>query len=284
MLRKKLDKFPAGVLEHISKIIGEYNTGSEIEEFLKVAGYPEKSRILGTKWRHIYNIFKEFNDKLESRYNIVKIIQTFCNPTRWIGREATRKQIIDRLNDGLIYVRLQLDKYGKIVISSRKITYVDKDKDDRKTTEPQEMIVRPIFRARDIKAENDLCFILMPFSPSFDRLYKEKIKPTVEACGFRCLRADDFFTPTPILEDIWIHIFKSRIIVADVTGRNPNVFYEMGIAHTLGKPVIIITQDKSDIPFDIAQFRYFVYSDDSSGWDTLCNNISSAIHTIIGVG
>jgi len=123
-------------------------------------------------------------------------------------------------------------------------------------------------------------FYFDAIKPHFDRLYKEQIKPVVEASGFKCVRADDIFSPTLILEDIWIHILKCKVIIADVTGRNPNVFYEIGIAHTVGRPVIVITQDKSDIPFDIAQFRYFEYSDNAQGWDTLRNKIASALRSI----
>jgi len=123
-------------------------------------------------------------------------------------------------------------------------------------------------------------FCFVPFKSSFNRLYKEQIKPVVKASGFKCVRADDIFSPTPILEDIWIHILKCKVVIADVTGRNPNVFYEIGIAHTVGKPVIVITQDKDDIPFDIAQLRYFEYSDNAQGWDTLRNKIALALRSI----
>lgn len=281
MERKKLERFPEGVLEHISKTIGEYKTGSDLGELLRIAGYPEKSRVIGTKWRYLYEVFTEFNDKPDGQYHIAKIIQAFCDPTQWIDKESVRKQMMNTLNAGLVYVNLQLNKDGKIVISQRRVTHADKEEIRDVTTEPREMTVAPVFRARDIKSEQDLCFVLMPFRAPFNRLYKEKIKPTVEACGFKCLRADDLFSPTPILEDIWIHICKSKVIIADVTGRNPNVFYEMGIAHTVGRPVVIITQDKADIPFDVAQFRYFLYSDDANGWDTLCNNIASALRSTI---
>jgi len=281
-MEKKLERFPEGVLEHISKTIADYRTGSDIAELLRNAGYADKSMVTGTKWRFLYELFKEFNDKQDGQLHIAKIVQAFCDPTQWIGREAGHKQVMDTLNAGLIHVNLQLNDDGKIVITQRRITPVVRKEEIREmSTEPKLMTVAPIFRARDMKPEQNLCFVLMPFKPSFDRLYKEKIKPTVETCGFRCLRADDLFSPTPILEEIWIHICKSRVIIADATGRNPNVFYEMGIAHTVGRPVIIITQDKADIPFDVAQFRYFVYSDDYHGWDRLCSNITSALKSIM---
>ncbi|GIU71227.1 MAG: hypothetical protein KatS3mg003_1261 [Candidatus Nitrosocaldaceae archaeon] len=78
------------------------------------------------------------------------------------------------------------------------------------------------------------------FEPRFDRIYREQIKPTVEELGFKCIRADDTFSPISIL-DIWSYILKSKVLIADITDKNINVFYEIGIAHTIGKPVIIIT-------------------------------------------
>ena len=281
MEQKRIERFPEGVLEHISKIIGEYRTGSEIAELIRISGYPEKSRVVGTKWRYLYEVFTDFNDKPSGRYAIAKIVQVFCERTQWIDRESVWKQVLDKINAGLIYVALQLNEDGKIVITKRRISHVVIEVPPEEILQPKLMTVAPVFRAREIKPEQDLCFVLMPFKASFDRLYKEKIKPTVESCGLKCLRADDLFSPTPILEDVWVHICKSKVVIADVTGRNPNVFYEMGIAHTVGKPVIIITQDKSDIPFDVAQFRYFLYSDDAYGWDVLCSNISSAVRSTL---
>jgi len=281
MEKRKLQRFPEGVLEHISRNIGEYRTGSEIAELLRIAGYPEKSRVVGTKWRYLYDVFTEFNDMPGGQYDIAKIIQAFCEPTQWIGREHLRKEVMDAINEGLIHVGLQVNEYGKAVITKQKITHAAIEVPPEKVMEPKLMIVAPVFGAKDIKTEEDLCFVLMPFKPSFDRLFGERIKPAVEACGLKCLRSDDLFSPTPILEDIWTYICKSKVIIADVTGRNPNVFYEMGIAHTVGKPVIIITQDKGDIPFDIAQFRYFLYSDDAAGWDILFSNITLSLKSIL---
>ena len=62
------------------------------------------------------------------------------------------------------------------------------------------------------------------------------------------------------MEDIWELINKSRIIVADVTGKNANVFYELGISHTIGKDYIVLTQNELDVPFDLKHRRYFKYT------------------------
>jgi nucleoside 2-deoxyribosyltransferase len=81
--------------------------------------------------------------------------------------------------------------------------------------------------------------------------------------------------------DIWKGILKARIVIADITDRNPNVFYELGIAHTLGKPVILLTQKLTDIPFDLNRFRHIVYQDNLDGYDQLTKHLRASIREII---
>ena len=147
--------------------------------------------------------------------------------------------------------------------------------------EKQQRLVRmnPIFHGRDFLIDDDLCFILMPFDEPFDTIYKNYIKPTVEQ-KFRIIRADTIFKSSEIIEDIWEHINKAKFIIADVTGKNPNVFYELGIAHTVGKEVFIITQTKDDVPFDVQHRRYFEYSDDKDGLKKLQNDLENAINDL----
>ncbi len=282
MKRRKIIKFPDGILKHVSQLITNYRTSSQIAELLKIAGYPALSQSGGINHPSgLYKILKIINDEPSGNIRVIAFIQTFCNPTQWIGKEPIRRDVMNMLNGVLFAVNLQLQEDGTIKNTLEKISHSTNVDLPGFTLEPKLMEVNPVFKARNVIRTEGLCFVLMPFKPSFNRLYRDKIKPTVEACGFKCLRADDLFSPTPILEDIWVQICKSKVILADVTGRNPNVFYEIGIAHTVGKPVIIITQDKADIPFDVSQFRYFLYSDDAAGRDTLCDNITSALGSII---
>lgn len=150
--------------------------------------------------------------------------------------------------------------------------------------ERQARIVRisPIFKGRDFLIEERLCFVLMPFRDQFLRIYNDHIKPALVEMGLQVLKSDDIFTTTEIVEDIWEYINKAKIIVADVTGRNGNVFYELGIAHTVGKPVIILTQDENDIPFDLRHLRYFKYSDNAEGWKALRENLKNATLSVLG--
>jgi hypothetical protein len=127
--------------------------------------------------------------------------------------------------------------------------------------EARTIIAAPIWQGRRFTTQPDLCFVLMPFADVFDtqKVYSEYVKPTVEACGLRCLRADDVYGVSGVMQSIWEAINQSRVIIADVTGRNANVFYELGIAHTLGKPVVIMTQSMNDVPFDLKHLRCIVY-------------------------
>lgn len=102
-------------------------------------------------------------------------------------------------------------------------------------------------------------FVLMPFAREMRPVYEDHIKVVASGLGLSVARADDFFTADSIIRDIWNAINACRIIVADCTGRNPNVFYEIGVAHTLGKPVILIVQTIDDIPFDVRHLMTIVY-------------------------
>lgn len=103
-------------------------------------------------------------------------------------------------------------------------------------------------------------FVLMPFDEEIDIFYKSLIKPVLEDAGFNVLRADNIISQQNILRDVIKGIVESDLIIADLTGANPNVFYELGIAHSFRKPVILITQSIDDVPFDLKSYRLVEYS------------------------
>lgn len=124
------------------------------------------------------------------------------------------------------------------------------------------------------------CFVLMPFARSFDAVYQAVNK----ACAapellLACNRADDFFNPGHIMEDILMAIAGADFIVADVTGKNPNVFYELGIAHSCkdANSVVIITQSLDDVPFDLRHMRCIVYRDGPGGLRGLRAEVERAL-------
>jgi anti-anti-sigma factor len=102
-------------------------------------------------------------------------------------------------------------------------------------------------------------FVLMPFNGEFDDIYELGIKAACEEAGAYCERVDKQIFVENILERVYNQISKADIIVAEMTGRNPNVFYETGYAHALNKTVILLTQDAEDIPFDLKHYPHIVY-------------------------
>lgn len=122
------------------------------------------------------------------------------------------------------------------------------------------------------RIERSLASIMMPFDARFDRVYKT-LSQTAEAAGLRCRRADDIWENPAIIQDVVSLIDRSRVVICDCTGRNANVFYEIGIAHTLGRDVILITQSESDIPFDLRHLRYLKYLDNGEGLSSLQSHL-----------
>ena len=110
------------------------------------------------------------------------------------------------------------------------------------------------------------CFVIMPFEKNLDEVYHRLIKPTVEKKGYEVKRSDEIYGNQPIIEDITTEIRTANVLIADVTGKNPNVNYELGYAHALGKEVIIITRDINDIPFDYRYRRAIIYKTTDFDW------------------
>ena len=124
------------------------------------------------------------------------------------------------------------------------------------------------------------CFVLMPFACAFDDVYAA-IRDACESPQllFSCSRADDFYGAGHIIEDILTGILASEYLVADVTGKNPNVFYELGIGHCC-KPaskVVIISQTLDDVPFDLRHMRCVTYRNDPAGLRKLRVDLERAL-------
>lgn len=134
----------------------------------------------------------------------------------------------------------------------------------------------------DAQYECDV-FVVMPFADDFTPIYTDHLKSTIEKLGYSIKRGDDFFSKHSIMTDVWSAIASAKLIIADCTGRNPNVFYELGMAHTLDKPVILIAQDMKDIPFDIRHLRVILYEETSQGMIDMQIELIDAIKKILGI-
>jgi hypothetical protein len=135
-----------------------------------------------------------------------------------------------------------------------------------------------IFQIPETEVENDLVSVMMPFS-GFDDVHQGIIRACNNA-GYRCQRADDIWEHATILQDIFSLIYRSKIVIADFSGRNPNVMYEVGIAHTLGKIVIPISQTLEHIPSDLQGHRIQQYLKNSEGINSLERNLTDKLNHI----
>lgn len=143
------------------------------------------------------------------------------------------------------------------------------------------VVCNPIFGSPSDPPHSTDIFVLMPFSEEFKAVYDDHILNVAKKLELTVSRADDFFAANSIISDIWDAINSAQIIIADCSGRNPNVFYELGIAHTLGKSVILIAQQKenNDLPFDIRHIRGLFYEFTPRGMQ----NFESYLETLLSL-
>jgi hypothetical protein len=104
-------------------------------------------------------------------------------------------------------------------------------------------------------------FVLMPFAKSFDDAYHLAIKPACDSAGAYAERVDQQIFAGNIMDRVYNQIAKADLVIADMSDRNANVFYEVGYAHALGKTTVLMTQSEADIPFDLRQYPHIVYGD-----------------------
>jgi hypothetical protein len=102
-------------------------------------------------------------------------------------------------------------------------------------------------------------FVVMPFGPEMDDVYHLGIRETVQALGGACERADEIQHTGRIIEKIYDSIRGASVIIAEVSVPNPNVYYEIGFAHALGKPVVLLTREIATSPFDLRGYNHIVY-------------------------
>ena len=144
--------------------------------------------------------------------------------------------------------------------------------------------IKPPFKTYKFNLKPDQCFHLCPFCSPFNEIYYDHVASAARSAGLSIERADEIFGAGSIIEDIWQRIGAAELITADVTGRNPNVMYEIGMAHTLGKPVVIMTQTMDDVPFDLRQYRCLVYKFTPRGCSELEKNLLSTFQAIKSKG
>jgi uridine kinase len=125
------------------------------------------------------------------------------------------------------------------------------------------------------------CFIIMSFDQRYDHVYASAIKPAVDEAGFECFRIDQNTAPMNIPHTIVQEIISSRLIIADISEPNPNVFYELGISHSVGNKTIIISQNLAHLPFDLKTEFTLGYADTKDGLRLLYFELVRAIRDLL---
>lgn len=150
------------------------------------------------------------------------------------------------------------------------------------SSEVGEQQIKKLAKAVTVSA-NDSCFVVMPFAEPIGGYYAAVYEPAIEKAKLKPVRADaDLYGTGKIIDQIWHGISSARVLVAELTGRNPNVLYELGLAHALHKPVVLVCSTEADVPFDLRHVRVIYYDMRDPFWgakliEKVAENILSAM-------
>lgn len=142
--------------------------------------------------------------------------------------------------------------------------------------------IKQLGKAAKVDA-SDSCFVVQPFAAPLGDYYEKIYKPAIEKAGIKAVRADaDIFGTGKIMDQVWRGIQNAKVLVAELTTRNPNVFYELGLAHALPKPVVLVSSNEADVPFDLHHIRVIYYDVSDPFWgnkliEKVAENILSAL-------
>ncbi len=127
-------------------------------------------------------------------------------------------------------------------------------------------------------------FVIMPFTAELTTIYKDVMTPLAKELKLTLARGDEFTSPRGVvMDEVWSALNQCRFVIVDISGGNDNVYYELGIAQTLNKPAILITQatKPEDVPFDIRHLRYISYANTSDGAAKLSADLKTAITRLL---
>lgn len=174
-----------------------------------------------------------------------------------------------------------LEKAELITKHGEKIRITDVASGDA-TVPTQSDRLKKLEKATNVGA-NDSCFVMQPFVSPLGDYYEKIYRPAIEKAGLRPIRADaEIFATGKIMDQVWHGINTAKVLVAELTTRNPNVFYELGLAHAMKKPVVLVSAKEEDVPFDLQHIRVIYYDMSDPFWgnkliEKVAENILSAI-------
>lgn len=132
-------------------------------------------------------------------------------------------------------------------------------------------------------SHNRVAFVAMPFAAEHHDRFEHVFKPALERAGFLAERGDNLHTTNSITLDIERAILESDLVLCDLTGSNPNVYYELALAHAVRKPVVLVSPTAEELPFDIRHIRTILYDDSARDWkDDLGNAVAETARSAHG--
>lgn len=220
-------------------------------------------------------------EKLPSR-DLIRVIILLVNPDYFLFDEKLNHlKAIEDVNKAIkssgLILKQKFDGQSNVaLLSGEFISTSIKETEVVKTI----TFAPSVFKVPQKEINNKLISVMIPFNPAFRGTY-DAIKRVTDHMNLECLRADDIWENSTFIQDIFDLIYCARIIIVDFSDRNPNVMYETGIAHTLGKTVIPIAQSLSDVPSDLGHHRVLKYLPNDEGYRNLSNELYKRIKTIL---
>jgi hypothetical protein len=254
-------------------------------------GTPQRGRIPSQKWEDPATILLQFRDgpatDMDTLFKVLGLYELLGVVTQTATYGITKK-VRQLIEAGLLQAEDPTDhELERTKIGATPLLRKIQDALDLSLTflatidDYRSMTVEPLFGKPDALIQKLDVFVLMPFKADMLPVYGDHIKPTCASMGLTVRRADDFFTVYAVIQDVWKAIVSARLIVADCTDRNPNVFYEIGLAHTIGKPTVLLTQRAEDIPFDLRHLRYIEYQLTPGGMKEFETKFKQTVETVL---
>lgn len=144
-----LERFPDEILEHIAKVLADWKSGTEITRFFQASGHPEIRHDGSTKWKFVHSALRELDSRRYGQYEVAKIIERMVDSKQHIGTGDSRADIANRINDAICHMGIQVNRQGRLIITSERIAW-QRSRGNGAPTQPDEEAVKP---CRTIPAE-----------------------------------------------------------------------------------------------------------------------------------
>jgi len=206
----------------------------------------------------------------ETEFLVNALVDSFKVPREQVG--SFIKVFTQTLKDAELLEEASPEKFRVLDVTSPTDT----------GTEVGEQQIRKLSKGVSVAAD-DTCFVVMPFADPIGGYYASVYQPAIEKAKLKANRADaDIYGTGKIVDQIWNGINSARVLVAELTDRNANVLYELGLAHALRKPVVLVCSNQGDVPFDLRHVRVIYYDMRDPFWgakliEKVAENILSAL-------